>query len=62
MESRIDVDGKIEAIDPMIPVAGCSYEPGDNGVVEPLPPTATEILEQVPKSEFAGYVGLRRHN
>jgi hypothetical protein len=60
MESRIEVDGKIEAIEPMSPVAGGSYEPGDDGAIEPLPPTTTEILEQAPESEFAGYVGLLR--
>jgi hypothetical protein len=62
MESRIEVDGKIEAIDPMAPVAGYDYEPGDDGTIEPLPPTAQEIVKHAPKSEFAGYVGLLRQD
>ena len=62
METCIEVEGKIEVIDDRDPVAGCGYEPEDDGDIEPLPPTATEIIEHIPESEFSGYVGLLRRD
>jgi hypothetical protein len=62
MDSQIEVEGKIDEINDRVPVAGCGYEPGDDGDIEPLPPTATEVLEHLPDSPFSGYVGLLRNN
>lgn len=57
MECRIAVEGKIEKIEDRGQV---NYQPGDDGIIEPLPPTATEVQENLSESEFSDYVGLRR--
>jgi len=61
MESRIEVEGEIKEIEPRSPVVIVNdYQPGDDGYVEPLPPTVAEAVQASPSSEFSGYVGLWR--
>ena len=61
---RIEVAGQVREIEERAPLMDAEgkllYQPGDDGVVEPLPPTASEVLKGSPESEFSGYVGLRR--
>ena len=67
VECQIPVTGQIREIGaraPLIDEAGKlfaqSYPQEDDGGIEPLLPSATEVVQNVPDSEFSTYMGLKR--
>jgi hypothetical protein len=64
VRTKIAVAGQVREIDeraPLIDKDGklISYPQEDDGVIEPLPLTAEEMVQAAPVSEFSGYVGLQ---
>jgi hypothetical protein len=67
VECQIAVAAQVKEIDARAPLIDAEgkliaqkYPQEDDGAIEPLPTSATEVAQNVPESEFSGYLGLQR--